>query len=283
MVWLTGLIIGVLMGLTGAGGGILAVPALIFILDFPITKASPLALIAVSTAAVIGACIGLKRKETRYRAALLMAVSGMPFTWPGIWAAAHVSHTFLVFIFSFCILLVAYRFLVPGNKSNRRVLCEQSSETGRLVWHWYSVLAVAAVGALSGFATGLLGVGGGFIIVPALKRLTRLSMASVTATSLCVISLTGGTAVLAVWQNGMLVFDTTAGAFLAAVCTGLLAGRWGGAAITRQQRITYIRRSSGDCCIQYVDINNKVTAQPELCNIITSTTLQRNLNSRPNR
>ncbi|EBY7427392.1 sulfite exporter TauE/SafE family protein [Salmonella enterica subsp. enterica serovar Newport] len=96
-----------------------------------------------------------------------------------------------------------------------------------MIWHWYSVLAVAAVGALSGFATGLLGVGGGFIIVPALKRLTRLSMASVTATSLCVISLTGGTAVLAAWQNGMLVFDTTAGAFLAAVCTGLLAGRWG--------------------------------------------------------
>ncbi|EDR3976608.1 TSUP family transporter [Salmonella enterica] len=227
MVWLTGLIIGVLMGLTGAGGGILAVPALMFILDLPITKASPLALIAVSTAAVIGACIGLKRKETRYRAALLMAVSGMPFTWPGIWAAAHVSHTFLVFIFSFCMLLVAYRFLVPGKKSNRRVLCEQSSETGRLVWHWYSVLAVAAVGVLSGFATGLLGVGGGFIIVPALKRLTRLSMASVTATSLCVISLTGGTAVLAARQNGMLVFDTTAGAFLAAVCLGLLAGRWG--------------------------------------------------------
>ncbi|EBP4585375.1 sulfite exporter TauE/SafE family protein [Salmonella enterica] len=107
------------------------------------------------------------------------------------------------------------------------MLCEQSSETGRLVWHWYSVLAVAAVGALSGFATGLLGVGGGFIIVPALKRLTRLSMASVTATSLCVISLTGGTAVLAARQNGMLVFDTTAGAFLAAVCLGLLAGRWG--------------------------------------------------------
>ncbi|HAO3760844.1 TPA: sulfite exporter TauE/SafE family protein [Salmonella enterica] len=88
-------------------------------------------------------------------------------------------------------------------------------------------MAVAAVGALSGFATGLLGVGGGFIIVPALKRLTRLSMASVTATSLCVISLTGGTAVLAARQNGMLVFDTTAGAFLAAVCIGLLAGRWG--------------------------------------------------------
>ncbi|EBB2797749.1 hypothetical protein CIC43_10370 [Salmonella enterica] len=73
----------------------------------------------------------------------------------------------------------------------------------------------------------ITGCGGGFIIVPALKRLTRLSMASVTATSLCVISLTGGTAVLAARQNGMLVFDTTAGAFLAAVCIGLLAGRWG--------------------------------------------------------
>ncbi|HED0202395.1 TPA: sulfite exporter TauE/SafE family protein [Salmonella enterica subsp. enterica serovar Orientalis] len=227
MVWLTGLIIGVLMGLTGAGGGILAVPALMFILDLPFTKASPLALIAVSAAAVIGACIGLKRKETRYRAALIMAVSGMPFTWPGIWTAAHVSHTLLVFIFSFCMLVVAYRFLAPEKKSNGRVLCEQSAETGQLVWHWYSVLAVAAVGTLSGFATGLLGVGGGFIIVPALKRLTRLSMPSITATSLCVISLTGGTAVLAAWQNGMFVFDTTAGVFLAAVCAGLLAGRWG--------------------------------------------------------
>lgn len=57
----------------------------------------------------------------------------------------------------------------------------------------------------------------------------------------------------------------------------------GGATITRQQRITYIRRSSGDCCIEYVDINNKVTAQPELCNIITSTALQGNLNFRLNK
>ncbi|EBY7427393.1 sulfite exporter TauE/SafE family protein [Salmonella enterica subsp. enterica serovar Newport] len=130
MVWLTGLIIGVLMGLTGAGGGILAVPALMFILDLPITKASPLALIAVSTAAVIGTCIGLKRKETRYRAALLMAVSGMPFTWPGIWTAAHVSHTFLIFIFSFCMLLVAYRFLVPGEKSNKQVYANNHQKQG---------------------------------------------------------------------------------------------------------------------------------------------------------
>lgn len=57
----------------------------------------------------------------------------------------------------------------------------------------------------------------------------------------------------------------------------------GGATITRQQRITYIRRSSGDCCIEYVDINNEVTAQPELCNIITGTALQGNLNFRPNK
>ncbi|EED4925191.1 TSUP family transporter [Salmonella enterica subsp. diarizonae] len=79
MVWLTGLIIGVLMGRTGAGGGILAVPALMFVLDLPVTRASPLALVAVSAAAVIGAGMGLKRKETSYRAALLMAGSGMPF------------------------------------------------------------------------------------------------------------------------------------------------------------------------------------------------------------
>lgn len=227
MVWLTGLIIGVLMGLTGAGGGILAVPALMFVLDLPVTRASPLALVAVSAAAVIGAGMGLKRKETRYRAALLMAGSGMPFTWPGVWVAAHVSRVLLVVIFSFCMLFVAYRFLAPEKNSSRRVLCEQSAETGRLIWRWYSVLAVALVGVLSGFATGLLGVGGGFIIVPALKRLTRLSMASITATSLCVISLTGGTGVLVAWQNGVFVFDTTAGVFLTAVCAGLLAGRRG--------------------------------------------------------
>jgi uncharacterized membrane protein YfcA len=82
-----GALVGVIMGLTGAGGGILAVPLLVFGLHLTVASAAPLGLLAVGIAAAMGAAVGLRAGVVRYRAALLIALTGIVFNplgcgWP---------------------------------------------------------------------------------------------------------------------------------------------------------------------------------------------------------
>ncbi|WP_042978429.1 sulfite exporter TauE/SafE family protein, partial [Burkholderia sp. AU4i] len=81
--------VGAVLGLTGAGGGILAVPALVVGMSWPMQQATPVALVAVAGSAALGALEGFRRGLVRYRAALLMAVAGVPLTTLGV-RLAHV-------------------------------------------------------------------------------------------------------------------------------------------------------------------------------------------------
>ncbi|HJU70210.1 MAG TPA: sulfite exporter TauE/SafE family protein, partial [Paucimonas sp.] len=82
-----GIIVGVVLALTGAGGGILAVPLLIFGARLGVAEAGPIGLLAVGMAATLGALLGLRAGTVRYRAALLVACAGMLFSPAGIWLA----------------------------------------------------------------------------------------------------------------------------------------------------------------------------------------------------
>ena len=99
-----GAVVGVVMALTGAGGGILAVPLLIFFLHLPVTEAAPIGLIAISAAASIGTLVNLKKGLVRYRAASLMAFAGVVFSPLGIMVANAINNHYLVVIFSIIVL-----------------------------------------------------------------------------------------------------------------------------------------------------------------------------------
>ena len=75
-----GIVVGAVLGLTGAGGGILAVPALVSGMGWSMQQAAPVALIAVAGGAALGAVEGLKKGLVRYKAALVMVISGLPLT-----------------------------------------------------------------------------------------------------------------------------------------------------------------------------------------------------------
>ena len=87
-----GLLIGLIMALTGAGGGILAVPLLVFGAQLSVAEAGPVGLVAVGIAAALGAALGLKTGIVRYRAALLMAGTGVLLSPLGILLARRL-HT----------------------------------------------------------------------------------------------------------------------------------------------------------------------------------------------
>jgi uncharacterized membrane protein YfcA len=205
-----GALVGAVLGLTGAGGGILAVPALVVGMGWPMQQASPVALIAVAGSAAIGVVEAFRRGLVRYRAALLMAMTGVPVTSLGASLAHKLPQRLLIELFAGVMLLAAIRLLTQamGEKTSEPTmspLCvgRMDPRTGRLAWNWATGFALAGTGALTGLMTGLLGVGGGFVIVPMLRKLTNVSMHGVVATSLMVVALVGSGGVISTIAAGV--------------------------------------------------------------------------------
>lgn len=197
-----GAIVGVILALTGAGGGSLAVPLLVFGLHLPMQQAAPVALVAVGLASGLGAALGLRDGLVRYRAAALIGLTGMALAPLGVWLAQHLPTAPLMLMFSGVMGQSAWRMWralrsdaapTPAGEEpqlpQERRPCRINPDEGRLTWTRPCARALAGIGMLSGLLSGLLGVGGGFVIVPALTRHTDISPRSIAATSLAVIAL----------------------------------------------------------------------------------------------
>ncbi|CAN7658283.1 sulfite exporter TauE/SafE family protein [Massilia sp. LjRoot122] len=225
-----GLAVGLVLALTGAGGGILAVPLLVFFTGISMAQAAPIGLVAVGLSAGLGAMLGLRVQIVRYRAALLIAGAGMLLAPLGLWLAQRIDNRWLVVLFAFVLLDVAWKSYQKsrGGSSDkvRMPVCIRSTCSGRFIWTTSCARALARTGGAAGLLSGLLGVGGGFVIVPALQRHTDLPMSSTVATSLAVIFLVSLYAVGINVASGNMEW-TVALPF----CTGTLAGMLGGRAI----------------------------------------------------
>lgn len=228
-----GLCIGISLGLTGAGGGILAVPALMFGLNLTLTQAAPVALIAVGIASAMGALQGLIRGQVRYKAAMLMALIGALTSPLGLALARRLPAHWLNLSFAAVILLVGARMARQSRQRSAAAggaadlpskTCRLSPETGRFVWNRLTAATLGAIGAVSGLCTGMLGVGGGFIIVPALTHFSDARMVSIVPTSLMVIALISAATVSSALMHG-LSLSAPQWTFVAAAIVGMAAGR----------------------------------------------------------
>ena len=226
-----GLIVGVILALTGAGGGVLAVPLLVFGVGLRVAEAGPIGLLAVGMAAALGAVFGLKAGTVRYKAALLMAGTGMLLSPLGIWLANRVDNRWLSILFANVLLLVAYRTFRQAHDlpksaeqiAHRTPPCVRDSDNGRFVWTARCAGVLALSGTVAGLLSGLLGVGGGFVLVPVLQRYTDLAMQAVVATSLAVIALVSVSGVVSGALAGNLNWKIAV-----PFCAGSLAGMIGG-------------------------------------------------------
>lgn len=225
-----GLIVGIILALTGAGGGILAVPLLVFGMGMGVADAGPIGLLAVGMAAALGAVLGLRDGRVRYRAAALIAVSGMLVSPLGLWLAQRIDNRWLSVLFALVLLNVAYRTFrarkqQPDAQSTRvDKPCRLDPGTGRFTWTAPCARAFAGSGLGAGLLSGLLGVGGGFVIVPALQRFSDLDIKSVVATSLAVIALVSVAGVAGSAATGGLVWSVAL-PFSAGALAGMLGGR----------------------------------------------------------
>lgn len=239
-----GAVVGIILALTGAGGGILAVPLLVFGAHLSIAQAGPVGLLAVGLAATAGAASGLKAGTVRYKAALLIAATGVLLSPAGLWLAHRTPNRPLTAVFGVVLVFVAYRLYrkasgtgVRAAASQRAPACQLDVQVGRLIWTAPCMRALALAGAVAGFLSGLLGVGGGFVMVPALQRTTDLSAKSVLATSLAVIALVSLSSVATSAVSGHLPWQSaipfSAGAVVGMFVGGLVAARLAGAQLQK--------------------------------------------------
>ena len=227
-----GIFVGILMGLTGAGGGILSVPLLVFFLHLRVAEAAPIALTAIAISAGVGAFLGFKSNLLRYKAAGFMAIIGLVLSPVGLWLAQRIPNHPLLILFSCTLFFVSARLYLEARReilgikppAQKPPPCLINPEHGKLIWNVPCARALLFSGGLAGFLSGLLGVGGGFIIVPALKRYTNLPLQSIVATSLGVLAIiSSGSAVVSA-ATGNLTLDIAAPFSLGAL-GGLLMGR----------------------------------------------------------
>ncbi|REJ73482.1 MAG: sulfite exporter TauE/SafE family protein [Acidobacteria bacterium] len=187
MAWLGAFAIGLSLGLLGSGGSILTVPVLVFLVGVGEKQAIAESLAIVGLIAAGGALPRVLGKQVAWRSVVLFGVPGMLGAYGGAAAAAYVQAAFQLVLFAAIMLVAAVMMARPAASDPRLASTAQTDpstpETPRAIWK------IVLDGLLVGAVTGLVGVGGGFLIVPALVLLGGLSMHLAIGTSLVIIAM----------------------------------------------------------------------------------------------
>lgn len=170
-------IIGLSLGILGSGGAILTVPMLIYGLGYSEKEAIASALVIVGTISAATALIGIKQKKVNWTLVIYFGGPSMVSAYVGAWCSSYVSGSTQVMVLAMVMLVAAWRM-------SRSFNMQPPNEVNRLL----TIMQGIGVGLLTGF----VGVGGGFLIVPALVLLGGIAMNQAIFTSLVVISINSG-------------------------------------------------------------------------------------------
>ncbi len=213
-----GLAIGLSLGLVGGGGSILAVPVLVYVLGEEVRQATTESLLIVGTTALLGGLDQARLGRVRWRVAAGFGAGGIAGSVAGTALNRIVSPEAILFAFALVMLAAAYAMLRRRGDNG-----DELAASGRGFW-----LRVVPAGIGVGLLTGFFGVGGGFVIVPALVLLLGLPLPVAVGTSLLVIALTSASALAAHLATGGIDWSLAL-PFTAAAVAGALAGtRLGG-------------------------------------------------------
>lgn len=178
------LLVGLVLGLLGGGGSVLTVPILIYVLHVPVKAAIAMSLVVVGLVALIGFLSHLKQRTVAPRVAFVFGPFAVIAAFAGARLAKHIPSTVQLIVFAVVGLAGSVLMLRGGFKraSATAPAYEFHPDTRMLV-------LLALQGLVVGFLTGIIGVGGGFLIVPALVLVAGLPMRIAIGTSLLVITM----------------------------------------------------------------------------------------------
>jgi uncharacterized membrane protein YfcA len=206
--------IGLALGLVGGGGSILALPVLVYVLGEPVKDATTESLLIVGTTALLGALDHARIRRVRWRTAVSFGVAGIVGAIGGTALNQRVGSSAILLGFAVLLLAAAVAMLRGRGEPGR----PEVAPHGRGLR-----LRVIPLGLGTGVLTGFFGVGGGFVIVPALTLLLGVPLTAAVGTSLLVIAITSSAAFGAHISGGSIDW-AIAGAFTATSVAGALAG-----------------------------------------------------------
>ena len=233
---LIGAFVGIVVGSLGAGGGILSVPILVYILGQDPHQATGLSLVIVGLTAAVSLATRARGGNVAWREGSLFALAGLVGTWAGSTLGPLIPARTLML--SFCALLATVAvFMVrsglrppPSLSSNEAdAACDDKGS-----WTIATICRVVALATLTGFLTGFFGVGGGFAIVPALHLALRYPMKRASATSLLVMVITAAFGLASRTIAGTLAITAEAGAMVALFTAASMGGGIVGAKLTKR-------------------------------------------------
>jgi len=211
-----GSLIGFSLGALGAGGSILTVPILVYAMGVPVQGATGTSLAIVGLNAATGALDYIRRGKSLLRTGVAFGVSGVLGAFAGVWLNHQLRAELVMILFSILMLAAAVSMLRRRAGGSSAVSFEE-----RYPPAGWARLALVGLGV--GFLTGFFGVGGGFLIVPALVVVLGLPMHLAVGTSLIAISLNAAWGLIGNFRMGTLDWTLTA-LFAIGGVAGVLAG-----------------------------------------------------------
>lgn len=239
-----GFLIGLSLGTLGGGGSILAVPALVFAAGEDPKQATATSLVLVGVASLVGIVPHWRGGRVRVGLGVAFGLAGVPGSLLGSAINKRMDPDVLLLGFSVLILVAAWR-MVTGCPSCTKIGEEAAlaigagspdgdhggARTTMVVERRVQVeraFAIVAAGTGVGFLTGLFGVGGGFVIVPALTLILGLTMPVAIGTSLLVIAINSAVALASRIATTTIDWAVTIPFTISAVVGVLVGGRLAG-------------------------------------------------------
>ena len=202
-----GFLIGLSLGALGGGGSILAVPVLVYAAGQDPKAATATSLLLVGSAALVGMVTHWRAGRVRVGVGTVFGLTGIGGSLAGSALNRHLDPNVLLLGFAGLVCVAAWRMLTGCPSCTRvgetRELGQPGTSDGdtltrhRVAGHRVearTIVIVLAAGSAVGFLTGLFGVGGGFVIVPALALVLKLRMPEAIGTSLLVIAINAAVA-----------------------------------------------------------------------------------------
>lgn len=180
---LIGLFTGICSGLFGIGGGLVSIPLMHVVLGIPGEVAIGTSLFLIIPTTMSGAFVYHKKKMMDVKTGAICGVAGIPTAMLGAYVSSFLSGKILMLMFSALLVGIGIKMLLhkkkpAGNAEERKIDSKY-------------IISACVIGAIVGFLSGLLGIGGGFLLTPAFLIVLGLSMHEAIGTSLLTIAIYG--------------------------------------------------------------------------------------------